>query len=336
MRSTAPSCRWPEAFAAVPHLSVATTRTWEQSAIPTPVTRQGFCATILESRNWKPADCRSGSFLTPPRAPRLVPWGPARRFCWSPEESSRPSTTIANSGWKARSRVFWSASALTAQDLCLAILQAVRAIHGSSAGSQRHHCAGVAALPIASTGKATAFKTDAHLLLRLHRQQKMKHRTAPQLAGDADFAAMGFDNRPGDRQPHARALHPVSLILASIELVKNQSLLHIFDTRALIGDTDFEVGASFNSAVIRIGDSAAEYLAAFSNNWTRTSRIRSASKRALISSGTLISIGCLPRVCLTSRDRSLYQIKDTRILEVELKFVRFQLRYFRSLTDQTV
>ena len=106
MRSTAPSCRWPEAFAAVPPLSVAITRTWEQSAIPTLNTRQGFCATILESRNSKPADCRSGSFLTLPRAPRLVPWGPARRFCWSREEPSRRSSTIANSGWKARSRVF--------------------------------------------------------------------------------------------------------------------------------------------------------------------------------------------------------------------------------------
>ena len=71
----------------------------------------------------------------------------------------------------------------------------------------------------------------------------MKYRAASQLAGDADFSAMGLDNRPRDGQTHARALHPVALILAAIELVEDQHLLHVFNAGALVGDADFEVGA---------------------------------------------------------------------------------------------
>ena len=54
---------------------------------------------------------------------------------------------------------------------------------------------------------------------------------------------MGFDNRPRDGQPHTRTLHPVALVLAAIELVKDQHLLHVIDAGALVGDADFDVGA---------------------------------------------------------------------------------------------
>ena len=72
---------------------------------------------------------------------------------------------------------------------------------------------------------------------------KAKHGAAFKLAGDADFAAVGFDNRARDGQTHARSLHPVALVLATIELIENQPLLHVVNAETLVGDTDFEVGA---------------------------------------------------------------------------------------------
>ena len=78
-----------------------------------------------------------------------------------------------------------------------------------------------------------------------------------------------FDDCLYDGQPHASALHPVTLILAAIELVKDQALLHVVNAGTLVGDAEFEVGVLpdfFISAVMRIGDSGGEYLAAFSNN----------------------------------------------------------------------
>ena len=54
---------------------------------------------------------------------------------------------------------------------------------------------------------------------------------------------MGFNDRARDGQAHARTLHPVSLIFAPIELVKNQDLFHVINPGPLVGDTDFEVSA---------------------------------------------------------------------------------------------
>ena len=77
--------------------------------------------------------------------------------------------------------------------------------------------------------------------LRRHRQEEIKYRSTPQLAGNADLAAMRFHNRARDGQAHARTLHPVSLVLTPIEFVENQNLLHIVDARSLISDTDLEI-----------------------------------------------------------------------------------------------
>jgi len=54
---------------------------------------------------------------------------------------------------------------------------------------------------------------------------------------------MGFNNRARDGQAHARALHPVSLIFAPIELVEKSGLVPCHHPGPLVGDTDFEVSA---------------------------------------------------------------------------------------------
>ena len=85
-----------------------------------------------------------------------------------------------------------------------------------------------------------------------------------------------------------------------------------------------------------MGDSGGEYLAAFSNNWTNTSFMRSASRRTVISSGTRISTGCLPRTCFTSATARLYQVEHATSLQIELKFVGLELRDLGRLADQPV
>ena len=57
-----------------------------------------------------------------------------------------------------------------------------------------------------------------------------------ELAGDSDRAAVRFHDGFRDRQAHARALHQKALVLAAIEFVENQSHLHIFNARPVIGD----------------------------------------------------------------------------------------------------
>ena len=102
MRSTAPSWRLPAGFAAAPHSSVATTRTWGRSATPTPATLRDYCAMIPASLNWRPAACRWASSRMPLTAPPLAPCGPEQCFWWSRAELWKPSTTTMNSAWKAR------------------------------------------------------------------------------------------------------------------------------------------------------------------------------------------------------------------------------------------
>ena len=64
--------------------------------------------------------------------------------------------------------------------------------------------------------------------------------------------------------------------------------------------------------------------------------MRSASRRTVISCGTRISTGCLPRTCLTSATRGLHQVNHAALLEIELKFVGLKLRHLGGLADQTV
>ena len=52
---------------------------------------------------------------------------------------------------------------------------------------------------------------------------------------------MGFDDGFHDRQAHAGTLYPVSLILATIKLVEDQSLFHVVDTYTLVGDGELKI-----------------------------------------------------------------------------------------------
>ena len=49
---------------------------------------------------------------------------------------------------------------------------------------------------------------------------------------------MRLDNGLGDGETHAGALHTITLISATVELLEDQRLLQILDSRSLIGHAD--------------------------------------------------------------------------------------------------
>ena len=59
-----------------------------------------------------------------------------------------------------------------------------------------------------------------------------------QLAGDTNVAAVGSNNRLGDREAHASTANEIALVAAAVELVKNKALLKGIDARAMIGNTE--------------------------------------------------------------------------------------------------
>src|SRR6266478_1310697 len=69
----------------------------------------------------------------------------------------------------------------------------------------------------------------------LHRQHNTEDRAASKLAGDGYLAAVSLDDCLYDRQSHSGALHAVALILAAIELVEDQALLHIVNADTSVG-----------------------------------------------------------------------------------------------------
>ena len=72
----------------------------------------------------------------------------------------------------------------------------------------------------------------------IERQREGEHRAVPELAGHADGAAVSFHDGLGDRQAHARALHQITLVLAAIKLVEDQTQFHLLDSRPAIGHAD--------------------------------------------------------------------------------------------------
>src|ERR1035437_2162918 len=73
---------------------------------------------------------------------------------------------------------------------------------------------------------------------RLYRQFEGEHRPVSNLAGHADGAAMGFDDRFGDGQSHSGSMDLVALSRAAIELVKDETLLQHSDSHSAIGYAD--------------------------------------------------------------------------------------------------
>src|SRR5713226_4580196 len=62
------------------------------------------------------------------------------------------------------------------------------------------------------------------------------------LTGDADRAAVSFDDRLGDGQAHASTLHEIAMVFSSIKLVEDESLLIFFDARPVVGHADMKHG----------------------------------------------------------------------------------------------
>ena len=169
-----------------------------------------------------------------------MPWGRVRRFCWFSRGIVEAEYNDEEFGLEGAKDSLQRASALTAQDLCLAILQSAQ--NFMDAAPAQNDVTALALLRYRLPPGIALFQGES----RSPTAAPAKENKTPsriQLAGDADLAAVRFDDRSRDGQSHARSLHPVSLILAAIELVKNQRLLHVVNPSALVGDADFEVGA---------------------------------------------------------------------------------------------
>src|SRR5579864_125603 len=77
----------------------------------------------------------------------------------------------------------------------------------------------------------------ARILFELcYRQSEVEDRSVAGLAGNAYFAAMGFDDCLGDRQTHAGALHLQALIATSIELLEYEGLFEVVDAGSAVSD----------------------------------------------------------------------------------------------------
>jgi hypothetical protein len=97
-------------------------KVWARSATPMPVIRRHCSGTIPELHNSMQGVCRSASSPTPLTVPRPVPWVRGRRFCWCPRGIVEAEHNDQELGLEGAKKSFQAASALTAQDLCLAIL----------------------------------------------------------------------------------------------------------------------------------------------------------------------------------------------------------------------
>src|SRR5271154_4711796 len=71
-----------------------------------------------------------------------------------------------------------------------------------------------------------------------YRKREIKDRAVSRLTGNADLAAVSFDDRLGDGQSHARALHLQALVATAIKLLEDQGLFEVVDARSAISDTD--------------------------------------------------------------------------------------------------
>ena len=69
----------------------------------------------------------------------------------------------------------------------------------------------------------------------------------PSLAGNANLAAVQFDNSLGNRQSDACTLDYHALLPPSIELFKDHFLFHIIDSQSVIGD------ARHNFVILQLG-----------------------------------------------------------------------------------
>src|ERR1039457_7544770 len=72
------------------------------------------------------------------------------------------------------------------------------------------------------------------------RQAKVKNRPVPQLAGEAEAAAVDFDYGFADRQAHARAVDLNALVSSAVEFFEDEGLFKIVDAGTAIGNADVE------------------------------------------------------------------------------------------------
>ncbi len=67
-------------------------------------------------------------------------------------------------------------------------------------------------------------------------QRKIEDRAAAHLAANSNLTSVQFDDRFCDGQAHAGALDGHSLVSASIKLLENHVLLHVVDSRTVVGN----------------------------------------------------------------------------------------------------
>src|ERR1039458_3574312 len=72
------------------------------------------------------------------------------------------------------------------------------------------------------------------------RQTEVKNRAVPQLAGEAETAAVGFYYGFADGQAHARAVDLHALVSSAVKFFEDERLLEIVDAGTAIGDVDGE------------------------------------------------------------------------------------------------
>src|ERR1019366_6503572 len=72
------------------------------------------------------------------------------------------------------------------------------------------------------------------------RQTEVKNRAVPQLAGEAEAAAVDFYYGFADRQSHARAVDLHALVSSAVKFFEDEGLFKIVDAGTAIGNADVE------------------------------------------------------------------------------------------------
>jgi len=98
-------------------------KTWARSATSTPVTRRHCSATTPESPSWKPAACRSHFFSHATQSASTCGLVPGAALLLVSRGVIEASHNDQEFGLEGAKKSFQGASALSAQDLCLEILQ---------------------------------------------------------------------------------------------------------------------------------------------------------------------------------------------------------------------